>query len=67
MKEKLEQIKKIVDDFGGFSEEDEIYVMIKKDILKEVEDYLKTESRWLRYKVEVVKNSNDTCLIKLYV
>ena len=63
----LEQIKKIVDDFGGFSEEDEIYVVVKENILKEVEDYLKTESRWLRYKVEVVKNSNDTCLIKLYI
>jgi hypothetical protein len=62
----LEQIKKIVDDFGGFSEEDEIYVVVKKDILKEVEDYLKTESRWLGYEVEVIKNSNDTCLIRMY-
>lgn len=62
----LEQIKKIVDDFGGFSEEDEIYVVVKKDILKEVEDYLKTESRWLKYEVEVIKNSNDTCLIRMY-
>ena len=60
----LEQIKKMVDDFGGFSEEDEIYVVVKKDILKEVEDYLKTESRWLKYEVE--KNSNDTCLIRMY-
>ena len=62
----LEQIKKIVNDFGGFSEEDEIYVIVKKDILKEVEDYLKTESRWLEYEVEVIKNSNDTCLIRMY-